>query len=492
VSLRIVCAKSAALALTLLAFVACQTEPGTPPRHLLFICVDTLRADHMSLYGYPRATSPVIDQLGREGVVFEHALVQWPVTTPSMASMLSGMYPHITGVVIDATVNPLPQRMLLLPEVLQQNGFTTAAILANPVLGPQNHFDQGFDHFEKMWQAGTSDDARTVTDAALAKLEVLAGSGERIFGWVHFIDPHDPYDPPEGYAEPFFGDAHYRSRSVAPNPTNDPFRGIPLDDYTRDQENDLANYIARYDGEIRFVDEQIGRLLAGLEPLGLADDTLVVLTSDHGESLGEHEIYFNHGQVPYDEQLRVPLVMRWPDGRFAGTRLRKPVELRGLARTLASAAGIDEAANPFDGADWLAALREDDMSRLPDYVYSAAGGSATRRWRRYTLTVRNEDWKLVLPRSDWARARHGYQDLELYDLGSDPEERRNLATDREPQAVALRENLEAWFEADTPWTRRVVRRQVSVNPETEEALRELGYLEAESPPAPPAPPPTAP
>ena len=121
-SLRIDRARRAALAFVLFALVACASEPGAPPRHLLLVCVDTLRADHLGLYGYPRATSPHIDRLGAEGLVFEHAVVQWPVTTPSMASMLSGLYPHVTGVVIHAAVNPLPRRMTLLPELLHEQG----------------------------------------------------------------------------------------------------------------------------------------------------------------------------------------------------------------------------------------------------------------------------------------------------------------------------------------------------------------------------------
>lgn len=465
----------------LLLLIAACGGPPEPPRNVLLVSVDTLRADHLGLYGYPRPTSPAIDALGAEGVVFDNAIVQWPVTTPSMASMFSGTYPHVTGIVILAGVNRVPPRLRMLAEVMRDLGFRTAGVVSNGVLGPHNNFPQGFEVYRKLWttpgDVQTETGARRVTDAALAELARLDAGGQRFLLWVHYVDPHDPYAPPPGYAEPFLRDAWYRERHVPVSESDDPWRGIPHSDYLRDGGiDDLGHYVAAYDGEIRYADEQIGRLLEGLDALRSGAETLVVLTADHGESLGEHDFYLNHGHVPYEEQVRVPLLFRWPDRRYAGRRIAKPVELRGLAHTLVAAVGTPDAANPFEGANLLPAMQTGRTDALPDRVYTEAGASPTRAGRRYTLALRDGDLKLVLPRSDWARERHGGRDLELYDLGSDRAEQRDLAPERADQAKALREALLTWFASAEPW--RGGRPQpTELDAKTREALRELGYLE---------------
>jgi len=138
------------LAVGLLVAVACSGSVRAP-RHLLLISVDTLRADHLGLYGYPRPTSPVIDELGRHGVVFENAIVQWPVTTPSMVSMFSGTYPHENGIVIIAQSQRVSDELEMFPEVLQARGFRTAAVISNGALGRESNFGQGFDVYRELW-----------------------------------------------------------------------------------------------------------------------------------------------------------------------------------------------------------------------------------------------------------------------------------------------------------------------------------------------------
>ena len=137
------------LAIGLLVAIACSGGDRAP-RHLLLITVDTLRADHLGLYGYPRPTSPVIDELGRHGVVFENAIVQWPVTTPSMVSMFSGTYPHENGVVVVAQSQHVPDELEMFPEVLRARGFRTAAVISNGALGRESNFSQGFDVYREL------------------------------------------------------------------------------------------------------------------------------------------------------------------------------------------------------------------------------------------------------------------------------------------------------------------------------------------------------
>ncbi|MEE9608687.1 MAG: sulfatase, partial [Myxococcota bacterium] len=280
--------------------VACQ--PTAPvPRNVLLITVVTLRADHLGTYGYARDTSPVVDELARRGVVFENAWVQWPKTVPSMASMFSATYPQENGVVVVTGGNWVPDRLVMLPEVLRERGFRTAAVVPNAGLGQESNFPQGFESLRELWMEhdGAPRPAPLVTDAVLEELERLAAQPDRFFLWVHYIDPHDPYSPPAEYAEPFLGDELYRSRSVPFNAGDNPHGGIG-ENLARQHgdRDDVAWYVAQYDGEIRYLDEHLGRLLEGLERSGVAGETLVALTADHGEGLGERDYYFHHGHLP--------------------------------------------------------------------------------------------------------------------------------------------------------------------------------------------------
>ena len=465
-----------------LVWVGCSA-PTEPPRNVLLLSVDTLRADHLGAYGYARSTSPSIDRLAAEGVLFEHAVVQWPVTTPSMTSMFSGHYPHVTGVVVAAGDNHLPDRLLMLAEAFRERGYRTSAVVANGVLGSHNNFDQGFETYHELWK-GNGDqavitNAEQVTKTATRELEKLGAGDAPFLLWVHYVDPHTPYDPPDGYAEAFVGDALYQARPVPVNASDEPFRGVPRSHFERAEGiRDLGRYVAAYDGEIRYADEQIGRLLERLEAAPAGDDTLVALVSDHGESLGEHDLYFNHGHVPYEEQVRVPLIFRWPDRRHAGRRIDIPVELRGLARTLLSAVGVPEAENPFGGADLLPAIRTGETEGLPRRVYTQAGSEATRWRRSYTLAVRSDDLKLVLPRSAWARERHGGRDLELFDLVEDPLERSDLSAEHAALVSRMRQELIDWFYAEPPWPRSAHYDAQRADAFTRKALHELGYLES--------------
>jgi len=470
------------LAVGLLVAVACSGSVRAP-RHLLLISVDTLRADHLGLYGYPRPTSPVIDELGRHGVVFENAIVQWPVTTPSMVSMFSGTYPHENGIVIIAQSQRVSDELEMFPEVLQARGFRTAAVISNGALGRESNFGQGFDVYRELWIVRGRDDPRpntadNATDVALELLTEFAASGDRFLLWIHYIDPHFPYAPPAGYAERFMGDAHFRSERARVNRDNQPWKGIPRRLWERSgKEDDLAVYVARYDGEIRFVDDQIGRLLEELEHRSLAEETLVAFTSDHGESLGEHDYYLNHGHLAYEEQVRVPLVFRWPGGRYGGRRIVKPVELRGLASTLLEAMGVPAEEIRSSAPSLLPAIRGEGEEALPESVFSEAGSFDTRKGARYTLAVRKGSRKLVLPRSKWARERAGGRTVELYHLASDPAEARDLASVRPGEVAQLRRELREWIQSSQAVGRKAPPQPPRVRDETRRALRELGYIE---------------
>ncbi len=476
----------ALLCLALLS--ACSPPPE--PRHLLLVTIDTLRADHLGLYGYARDTSPVMDAFARRGVVFENAWVQWPKTTPSMVSMFSATYPHENGIVVEARPQWVPEEMVMLPEVLRDLGFRTTGVTANGVLGRESNFHQGFETFREMWMEGGGRErreAKRVTDVALEELESLAAhsarsipteEGERWFLWVHYIDPHQ-YTPPPGYAELFLEDDLFQSKRVAVNPDRTTYKGISSKLFEKTGNvDDVGVQIANYDGEIRYLDEHLARLFKGLEDLGLEDETLVVLTADHGESLGEHDYYFHHGHVPYEGDVRVPLVFRFPGDRYRGKRISTPVELRSLAPTLLDALGEAPESQPFRAASLMPAIRSGDISGLPETIYTESGGYPTYIHATYTVAARKGSMKLVLPRSDWARERHNGRDLELYDLDADPTEERDLAPQQRQVANAMRAKIHQWL-IEVPAIPAGMGRGANLDyrRETRENLRALGYLE---------------
>jgi arylsulfatase A-like enzyme len=458
---------------------ACEME--SPPQHVILISADTLRADHLGTYGYLRETSPRIDAFAATGIVFERAWVQWPKTTPSMVSMFSGTYPHENGIVVLARPQIVPDEMTLFPELLAQAGIATAAVVSNSVLGRESNFQQGFERYREVWldEARHKIRADHVTDVALEVVDELVAEGRRFFLWVHYQDPHTPYVPPREYFEPFLEDKWFESRRAPHNADDRSYRGISRKVWSMKRarsSDDVGYYVAKYDGEIRYMDEQIGRLFDELAGRGVLDESLIGFTADHGESLGEHDYYFHHGHVPYEPEVRVPLVFRWPNGRHGGRRIAHPVELRGLGRTLLEALGVDAA--PLGGSSLLPALTDGETSSLPDRIFTTSGSAATFSGARYTLAVLERGLKLVLPRSEWGRGVHGGREFELYALSDDPDEERDLAPTRAGDARTLRETLASWW-LDVPPVPpiRVQDDAVRYREETVRNLRELGYLE---------------
>src|SRR5215213_1120565 len=311
-------------------------DRGPKPRlNVLLITIDTLRADHLGAYGYARPTSPNIDRLARAGVLFRRAKAQWPKTSPSFASMLSSTYGHTNGL-IRTTAQRMPDRFLMLAELFKAGSYDTSAAVANVNLARRFNFDQGFDKYVEIWKEGQDHRLRTelVTRHGLDLLE-QASRSRPFFLWLHYLDPHARYEPPPRFNEMFVGDRHF-----------DPARRAPLNDAVEadvggiparsnlGKEDRIAYYVAQYDAEIRYVDEQVGLLLEDLEKRGLAGETLVVLTADHGESLGDHNYFFEHGRLPYEDCVRVPLILRGPGTGTPGRIVRSPVELIDVLPTL--------------------------------------------------------------------------------------------------------------------------------------------------------------
>lgn len=397
--------------------------------NVLFILVDTLRRDHLTPYGYRRDTSPEMQRwLAAPGAVVEEAYSQAPWTLPSVVSFLTGRYPgELLGP--DMTTFGIPPEVEPLAEILARKGYQTGGFFANPSLHAGAGFGRGFRTFfappaDIQWMQKHAD---TLNAHAIPWLR--ASQDRPFFAYVHYIDPHDPYENPDmdrfGGRSPFMPDY---SGPVAGSWIHGIYNGrLQMADPARD-----VPYIrALYDSEVRYVDRHIGELLGALDPKVLAN-TLVVLTADHGEELFDHGGW-KHGQTLYEEQIHVPLIFRWDGHIRPGSRLKGTVRLVDLVPTLAAAAGA-QADPDWDGVNLLPALTgSGSLPRRAAFAQHLSSGplraAAVLGARKLILFNDREEFQPADPLQahlhevDTARLRRE----ELYDLSRDPGEKHNLA-----------------------------------------------------------------
>jgi arylsulfatase len=414
--------------------------------NILLIVVDTLRASRMGCYGYGLPTSPAMDRLAAQGARYARCYAPGIPTTPAHTTLYTGLHPLTHNIVCHGGQADLDRKIPVLPELLQQAGYTTAAVDnlydIKPWLarGYEFYINPSFRHKLRLLVTCDEINARAIP-------WLKAHGHERFFMFVHYWEPHTPYMPPERYRtfyqagrDPYSSDHH----------SMDPVRQQPIWGMFHDLWfNKLgpvtdADYISSlYDAEIRRVDDGIAELLAALDELGLADDTLVVLTGDHGESLTEHDIYFDHHGL-YEETIHVPLLMRHPGKIAAGTTLDGMVQHLDVAPTLLAAAGAPVPAN-MEGRSHWSAITGEEAQRGWDKVICCES-TWQSKW-----ALRTEEAKLILARHP---DRHGMPMRELYDLRNDPAERTNLAEERPETTQQMTEELEAWIAAGLARTGR--------------------------------------
>jgi arylsulfatase A-like enzyme/uncharacterized protein HemY len=417
-----------ALALGVAATALAAVQPAASRPSVVLVTLDTTRADRMGFLGSRRGLTPELDRLATQSVVFERAYAQAPLTTVSHATLLTGTYPQRHRV-NDFGV-PLDPGLPYLPEILRQRGYRTAAFVGSLILDPRAGlapgFDRGFDTYDAAYRMRLGKDDRYQTlerRGALVVDRALAWLGSQPAGpfllWVHLFDAHDPYDPP----------AAWKARHA-----KEP-----------------------YDGEIAYLDAQVGRLLAGLGQR--LDGAITAVFSDHGEALGEHGEK-THGVFLYDETIRVPLLLRLPGGRHAGSRVATRASLVDLAPTVLDALGI-ERPGPMQGESLLGLVASARAAERPayaetDYPRRAFGWSPLAAWR--------EDRFLYVkaPRP------------ELYDLAGDAGATRDLADERGMVAGRIGERLEAFRRETSAAGAEPARRPIDAA--LLERLAALGYV----------------
>ncbi len=425
-------------AAVLLPCVQAATVPARRPRpNVILITIDTVRADHIGCYGATDVKTPTLDGIARDGIVFERAISQVPLTWPSHAAILTGTYPFQNGVQ-DFTGQPLDERFRSVAQTFKQQGYATGAVVSAFVLDRSWGLSRGFDFYDDAFSAETFRQKdiglvdRKAGESVTRALAWLQKTPRRpFFFWLHLYDPHSPYDPPE------------------------PFR---------------TEYKAHlYDGEIAYADHELGRLIAWLKQNQLYNSSAIVLLSDHGESLAEHGEK-EHGFFVYNSTIHIPLIVKPPAGSGVRPgRVTRPVETVAVAPTLTHLAEMkDDIQKQFSSASLLGDKAPVDTAAYSEsfYAFSSFGWS---------------------PLHALQTSRYHYIEAptpELYDVIADPQEKNNLASQQTATVAVLEDKLQSLlrqnpFKAGESGTS-------GLSPDALEKLRALGYVAYRSPVSPEA------
>jgi arylsulfatase A-like enzyme len=335
-------ASSCLLALFFMATLpACAPAPDSPGRqpNVLLITIDTLRADHVGCYGYDRETTPNLDALADSSVRYANVLSTSSWTLPAHASLFTGLYPAEHGVQIPRAA--LPPSAPTLQGLLGERGYETFAATSHVYLGDRWGFDRDWKFFDGSMGPHSAHRpvANAIVSGALRWLEQLKEPERPFFIWLHIFDPHWDYSPPPPFDTIF--DPGYTGRMTGRYNSLKPFiRALAEGPQPELSPRDLEHLLALYDGEIRYVDHELGPLFEALREREMFDSTLIAVTSDHGEEFMEHGSLEGHQWTLHDEVVRVPLMIKYPDDRDAGRVVDDPVSIVGLPGVILDALGL--------------------------------------------------------------------------------------------------------------------------------------------------------
>ena len=460
-----------------------DTTAAAPGPNIILITLDTTRADHLGCYGYGPKTSPFLDSLAAKGTLYEDAYTTATWTLPAHTSLFTGMMPTVHGVgYSNFFVSPSLQT---LAELLRDKGYTTGGFIGGPFLISDFNINQGFEYYDEqldphstlkrlalfraasmalrsnLWNTDGQRRADEINGQLFPYLDWLKGRGS-FFLFVNYFDPHEPYDPPaiarrelgiqtsmSGHIRQYFID---KSTGVARHR-----------DGTLMTAEEFRQLQSLYDGEIRFLDDQLSLLWRKLESNGLLENTIVILTGDHGESIGEHQ-FLDHGHTLYQEQVRIPMIVLGPDRWDGGHRFSAPVEITDIFPTVLRFAGI----TPPEGIQGrtLRTLLDKDM--FVRTVLAELDADPHPRYKAFNRSLR----MILQARTKLLEPSAGPP--ELYDLIQDPGELNNAASGKAEAADQLRRQMNDHFRVFGTMRHQG---KGEMDPETREKLKALGYIE---------------
>jgi arylsulfatase A-like enzyme len=454
----------------LLGCLACTAKIPPANYNVVLVLVDTLRADHMSLYGYQRETTPNTEEFARESIVFENARSQASCTYPSANSILTSRHPvNFLG---QPTGMAIPDEIKSIAEILKFNGYETVAISGSPIvidkpnkLNFQGGYGRGFDDFEIceceedgcLWRYKPH--ASCINQRTFEHLRQRDDKSRPLFLYLHYMDPHGPYYPPDEdsivFGSHYAGARDPANLGVLPNKLEKMiFSGGEAVDPT---DEDLQQLVDLYDDEIRYFDSQMKLLIAELKSQKLWENSIVIVVSDHGEEFMDHQS-IKHCHTLYDTEIRTPFILRLPGGHFSG-RVDHLAENLDIVPTVLDYLGIDTREFAFDGRSLRPAIEEGVAVR--EHSFSS---------QNTLRSIVDDRYKLIYDIAS--------EESMLFDLASDPGEERDLASAGIAQKQTLRDELSRWLmDVEGDDTAAAMQRARDVSRETEEKLKAIGYLE---------------
>ncbi len=402
--------------------------------NIIIFGIDSLRADHMSCYGYHRLTTPHIDKFATQGTLFEHYYCPNIPTTPGYSLMLTGQDVITTQVVALRHQGPMRSEVRTLPEILRDFGYTSTCVgfTGNPA-------SRGFDTYLDYpawgdWAHGRSPKAENLNAVTVPELNRLLDQDQPFLLFLRHMDPHSPYLAPQPYERIF-----YHGDECAPgNNSMDPVMNFkPFCDYFAAWMppgiTDIEYVNAQYDAEIAYMDACIQVLFQQLESRGVIDETLIVITADHGETLDEHECWFDHHGM-YDNTLYVPMIIRYPGKVPAGMRHPGYCQHKDMVPTILELADL-QVSDRFDGRSLMQLVRGEALNFDTEFYITECTWMRKHGWR-------TPEWKLIRAlEPDF----HFKPEVELYNLVADPEENNNLAESYPEMVAALTERMNQWL-----------------------------------------------
>ena len=423
------------------SLVSSGTDTTDKP-NVIFICIDTLRADHLGMYGYERDTSPSMDQLAKSGVVFTNVTSQSSWTKTSVATFMTSTYDMLNRVKTEE--DKLPLGVNTLAEILKNNGYATGAIIANPWLLPQFAFNQGFDYYNSSYVA---DETRRRIKVENITKYIDKNKNKKFFLYLHFMDVHNPYHPPAPFNTMFSGvEGRFQ------------YRNGPM----KMNKEDFDKTMGLYDGEIRFLDEKINSIIMYLKEQKLFDNTLIVINSDHGEEFMEHG-GAGHGTTLYQELLHVPLIIvHKGNSDIKGSVINSKVRNIDILPTILDILNISPVTE-IDGISLLPLIKGDKGVPSP----SIASVTALHT-RDKLVAISGNKFKYIYNRSKKLS--------ELFDLEKDADEKDNLINVMPELAMKMHNELQN-ITSEFTGVEAPSFKKSSINNETLKTLKSLGYIQ---------------
>ena len=431
--------------------------------NIILIISDALRSDHLGCYGYSRNTSPNIDRIAREGIIFNRAYAQSNWTLPSTGTLFTSLYPISHNIL--SKKKSVPKESKTLIENLKVAGYRTAGFSKSPFFWGNFGFRRGFDHFYlgqsnficKSWPSVISNILKRLfmpTDENLTRQAlswIKSNKSHKFFVYFHYMATHVPYRIPKAYEKIYV-------KEDIPDRIYSPFHSVEITPAQK------RNLIDRYDGTIRFIDDQIGKLVDLLQSLDLKEDTLLIIAADHGEAFGEHGDW-EHGHTLYQETIKIPLIIWYPKIRYNQIVSNELAGLIDIKPTILNIVGIKQS-EIYQGKDLISQITKEDS------LYQQKGSreeifSEGRRGLRCIITSTN--WKLI------SKKTKRKIELELYNLEQDPQEKHNVVNLYPEIAKNLQKRLTSRFKEFEKQALKPAK--ASISAETRRRLKSLGYIQ---------------